>query len=131
MEDKYKKFKEFDWVNSQEWQSYYRNLYPTPPPSKIEKYKKKFYKLKVDNDFDINYNPPEPKTNNTNTNTNTNTNYNNYNQYTFQTVQGNPINSILLLNIETLFLFFFIFSLLFNFHSLKLCCIAFFIRTIR
>ena len=135
MEDKYKKFKEFDWVNSQEWQSYYRNLYPTPPPSKIEKYKKKFYKLKVDNDFDINYNPPEQKTNNTNTNTNThtntNTNYNNYNQYTFQTVPGNPINSILLLNIETLFLFFFIFSLLFNFHSLKLCCIAFLIRTIR
>ena len=131
MEEKYKKFKEFDWVNSKDWQSYYRNLYPTPPPSKIERYKKKFYKLKIDNDFDIDYNPPEQNTN-TNTNSNTNTNYSNYNtQYNFQSFQGNPINSILLLNIETLILFFFTFSLIFNYHSLKLCCIAFLIRTFR
>ena len=55
MEEKYKKFKEFDWQNNQEWQLYYSNLYPTPPPNKIERYKKKFYKNKIDNDFDIDY----------------------------------------------------------------------------
>ena len=39
MEEKFKKFQNFDWVKSELWQSYYRNLYPTPPPSKLDKYK--------------------------------------------------------------------------------------------
>lgn len=61
MEEKYKKFKEFDWVNNEEWQSYYRNLYPAPPPKKILRYKKKFFRNKIDSDFDIDYVPPEEK----------------------------------------------------------------------
>ena len=35
------------------------NLYHTPPPSKIERYKRKFYKNKKDYDFDIDYKPPQ------------------------------------------------------------------------
>ena len=64
MEEKYKKFKEYDWVTSEEWQAYYRNIYPTPPPSKILRYKKKFYRNKIDSDFDIDYKPPEEEQSN-------------------------------------------------------------------
>ena len=57
MEDKYKKFLQVDWENNQEWQLYFSNLLPTPPGSKVLYFKKKFYKLKIDNDFDITYDP--------------------------------------------------------------------------
>jgi hypothetical protein len=46
MEEKYTQFKEYDWA-------YYTNIFPTPPPSKILIYKKKFYRNKIDLDFDI------------------------------------------------------------------------------
>ena len=41
MEAKHKQFLEFNWRDSQEWQNYYRDIYPTPPGNKIEYYKKK------------------------------------------------------------------------------------------
>lgn len=59
MEQKYKIFKEYNWVYSTEWQNYYKNLYPSPPISKLLHYKKKFYRNYIDPDFDINYVPPE------------------------------------------------------------------------
>ena len=59
MEEKYKKFKKFNWAYSDDWQHYYRNLYPSPPISKLLHYKKKFYRNYIDPDFDINYIPPE------------------------------------------------------------------------
>jgi hypothetical protein len=57
MEEKYKNFSAFDWVNSNEWQTYFDNLYPTPPGNKVLYYKKKFYKLKIDPEFDLDYEP--------------------------------------------------------------------------
>lgn len=120
MEEKYKKFQEFDWQNSKEWQLYYSNLYPTPPPSKILRYKKKFYRNKIDSDFDIDYIPPSENTNNSSSNstynstsnsTNYNYNSNNYDynsnsQYqTFNTIP--KINNPILLQSETLFFAFF------------------------
>ena len=59
MERKYKKFKKFNWAYSNDWQNYYRNLYPPPPISKLLHYKKKFYRNYIDPDFDITYIPPE------------------------------------------------------------------------
>ena len=59
MDRKYKKFKKYNWAYSDEWQNYYRNLYPSPPISKLLHYKKKFYRNYIDPDFDINYIPPE------------------------------------------------------------------------
>jgi len=59
MEIKYKKFKKFNFAYSNDWQNYYRNLYPPPPISKLLHYKKKFYRNYIDPDFDINYIPPE------------------------------------------------------------------------
>ena len=59
MERKYKKFKKFNWAYSNDWQNYYRNLYPPPPISKLLHYKKKFYRYYIDPEFDINYIPPE------------------------------------------------------------------------
>mmetsp|Transcript_55227 Transcript_55227/g.108032 ORF Transcript_55227/g.108032 Transcript_55227/m.108032 type:complete len:374 (+) Transcript_55227:204-1325(+) len=54
-----KKFLEFDWTDSR-WQDYLRNLEPTPPQSKILKWKKKFYKSKIDSDFDVTTSVGEP-----------------------------------------------------------------------
>ena len=59
MDKKYKKFKKYNWAYSDDWQNYYRNLYPSPPISKLLHYKKKFYRNYIDPDFDINYVPPE------------------------------------------------------------------------
>ena len=59
MEEKYKRFKKFNWAYSDDWQHYYRNLYPSPPISKLLHYKKKFYRNYIDPDFNINYIPPE------------------------------------------------------------------------
>ena len=127
MEEKYKKFKEFDWQASQEWQLYYSNLYPTPGPSKIERFKKKFYKNKIDPDFDIDYKPPED------TSSNTSSSSQSHQQYTsYQPPQASvAINSPVLLNIETLVFFLFAFSLPFNFHSLKIVSLGLLLRTIR
>lgn len=60
MEEKFKKFLDFDWKISKEWESYFNtNCYIAPPITgdKILKARKKFYKSKIDPDFDINYNP--------------------------------------------------------------------------
>lgn len=62
MDKKYKKFKKYNWAYSDDWQNYYRNLYPSPPISKLLHYKKKFYRNYIDPDFDINYVPPEGET---------------------------------------------------------------------
>ena len=127
MEEKYKKFKEFDWQASQEWQLYYSNLYPTPGPSKIERFKKKFYKNKIDPDFDIDYKPPED------TSSNTSSSSQSHQQYTsYQPPQASvAINSPVLLNIETLVFFLFTFSLPFDLYSLKIGSVGLLLRTIR
>ena len=149
MEEKYKKFKEFNWVESEEWQAYYRNLYPTPPPSKILRYKKKFYRNKIDEDFDIDYKPPgEEETNpttgsSTSSNTNTSSNYTNQSyqqnftpEQTFETYNAaqsfaHPINSSMLVNIETALMVLFMISLPLRIKTTLLAVLAFGVRTVR
>ena len=128
MEEKFKKFQNFDWVKSELWQSYYRNLYPTPPPSKLDKYKRKFYKLKIDPEFDINYKINQDKNNNNSTNYKTNNNYNNYTNYNNNNKQNKFSYTII---IESMILFFFLISIVFNSHSLFFCFLAYLIRTYR
>ena len=145
MDEKYKQFKEYNWVESKEWQLYYSNLFPTPPPSKILRYKKKFYRNKIDPNFDIDYEPPQEE-NNTSNNTqysNANQNYSNQtnqqsytNEQTFETYRAaqslaHPINSKNLLVIETISLTLFIFSLPVRYKTNLLAIIPFLIRTIR
>jgi hypothetical protein len=136
MEEKYKKFKEFEWEKSKEWQLYWSNLYPTPPVSKIERYKRKFYKNKIDSDFDIDYKPSETSNSNTNYNSNSNSNStftdsNSGYSYTYAFPPFKPINSVLLKTIETYLLFFFLFSLPFRFYSKQIAFIAYLLRTLR
>ena len=149
MEEKYKKFKEFNWVESKEWQSYYTNIYPTPPPQKILRYKKKFYRNKIDPDFDIDYKPPNEEESNTYSGSNTSSSYssnsntnanNSYQEYTteqaFETYRAaqtlaNPIYSFPLQLIETFFLLLFLISLPLRYKSVLIGFIAFLIRTIR
>lgn len=134
MEEKYKKFKEFEWEKSKEWQLYWSNLYPTPPVSKIERYKRKFYKNKIDSDFDIDYKPSETSNSNSNYNSNSNSTFTDSNSgysYTYAFPPFKPINSVLLKTIETYLLFFFLFSLPFRFYSKQIAFIAYLIRTLR
>jgi len=136
MEEKYKKFKEFEWEKSKEWQLYWSNLYPTPPVSKIERYKRKFYKNKIDSDFDIDYKPSETSNSNSNYNSNSNSNStftdsNSGYSYTYAFPPFKPINSVLLKTIETYLLFFFLFSLPFRFYSKQIAFIAYLLRTLR
>lgn len=149
MDEKYKQFLEYNWVDSKEWQLYYSNLFPTPPPSKILRYKKKFYRNKIDQNFDIDYQPPqsEEKTstssNETQYSNSTQSNYSNQtnqqsfsNEQTFETYRAaqslaRPINSNGLLLIETFLLTLFIFSLPIRYKTNLVSIIAFLIRTIR
>lgn len=57
MEDRYKKYQEFDWAKSDEWQSWLRNVYPVPPAAKLQQMRKKWYKRNIDKDFDVDYTP--------------------------------------------------------------------------
>lgn len=64
---KYQNFLNYNWNESAEWKQYFSNIFPVPDNSRIEYYKRKFYKLKIDPDFDIHYNyPPPNQTNNHN-----------------------------------------------------------------
>ena len=150
MDEKYKQFLEYNWVESKEWQLYYSNLFPTPPPSKILRYKKKFYRNKIDSNFDIDYVPPQGEdnssTNSTQYSTNNNQSYssqtNQANQESYQTEQtfetykaaqslARPINSNALLLIETILQILFLSSLPLRYKSKLLSIIAFAIRTFR
>jgi len=146
MDEKYKQFKEYNWVESKEWQLYYSNLFPTPPPSKILRYKKKFYRNKIDPNFDIDYEPPKEEENTSTNNTQYSyANQNSSNQYnqesfsndqTFETYKAaqtlaRPINSKNLLLIETISLIIFLFSLPIRYKTNLLSIIPFLIRSIR
>lgn len=56
MESKYNQFLNYNWEDSEHWKNYFNNIFPIPRDDKINYYKRKYYKLKVDPDFDINYN---------------------------------------------------------------------------
>ena len=146
MDEKYKQFLEYNWVDSKEWQLYYSNLFPTPPPSKILRYKKKFYRNKIDSNFDIDYEPPKQEETSQQNNAqsqNYNQNYSNQtnqeafsNEQTFETYKAaqtlaRPINSQPLFLIETISLILFIVSLPIRYKTNLLAIIAFLIRTIR
>lgn len=131
MEEKYKRFQEYDWSKSQEWQNYYSNLFPTPPGNKIEHFKKKFYRLKVDNDFDVNFVPATNSSGNPTTNaSNNNSSYTSSsfsNQYTAPT--PTRIENKALATTEAFIWFLFLQSILFQFYTLPLAAIALVIRT--
>lgn len=56
MESKYNQFLNYNWEVNEHWKNYFNNIFPIPRGDKINYYKRKYYKLKVDPDFDINYN---------------------------------------------------------------------------
>lgn len=84
MEAKYKKFLEYDWINSKEWHFYIENdVYPPPPLKKIDYFKRKFYKSRIDQDFDVSYqSPTETSSANTTQNNTNSSNRSNANPYT-------------------------------------------------
>ena len=132
MEEKYKKFLEYNWENSDEWHSYFRNIFPTPPENKIIRYKKKFYRNKIDSDFDIDYKPAnskeEPKPEKSES---TNNNINSNKTFTSNSFPKNNYSKTPLLNIETVLMILFFISLPLKNKSKIISIIIFLIRIIR
>lgn len=131
MEEKYKKFLEYNWENSQQWKDYYRDLFPTPPQSKLLKYKKKFYKLKIDPDFDISYTPPishEQSPSNNNTNNPEDTLFENYK---IAQNLARPVKSNIILYFETIAMILFLLSVPLRIKTIFLAINVFIIRTMR
>jgi hypothetical protein len=137
MEEKYKKFLEFSWKDSPEWQMYYTNLSDIPHPSKVEHFKKRFYKLKIDPDFDVKWTPPQINSNPNNQNSHTNgsgASYSSSNNYNSQNYSSHPMSgfdSPLLAGLETLLFFCFLASIIISNHSLKIVCLALILRVLR
>ena len=125
MEEKYKKFLEFSWKDSPEWQLYYTNLSQAPHPSKVEHFKKRFYQLKIDSDFDVKWVPPQTTSN---SNTNSGQNYSAPTNYA-QPMSG--YDSPILLIVEMLLWFGFLASAIISHHCLKIVALALLIRVIR
>jgi len=53
---KAKPYAEYDFYNCPKWKHYINSLFPTPPLSKIEKFRRKFYKREIDPTFDVTQN---------------------------------------------------------------------------
>ena len=122
MEAKYKKFLEFSWRDSEDWQLYYSNLSDIPQPKQVEHFKKRFYKLKIDNDFDVKWVPPAPQAE-----TNNRTSY-----PTNNLVNNRSINSPFLAATESLlWVVFLISNIIIPVHTLKLVGVCLLIRVIR
>jgi hypothetical protein len=129
MEEKYKKFLEFNWRDSADWQAYFSNIYPTPPGNKVDFYKRKFYNQRLDPDFDRNYQPAEPSSSTTN-NTSNNASGGAYTNSTYpQPAAG--LSSPLIQVAEVGLWVSFLFSIVLNFHTLKFAAAALLIRSIR
>lgn len=58
MEEKFRRYRNYDWSLSEGWQIYFSNLFPTPSRDRVEKIRRRWYRDNVDKDFDINYEPP-------------------------------------------------------------------------
>ena len=130
MEDKYQKFIKYNWDTSEEWHTYFSNLFPTPPPNKILKYKKKFYRNKIDPDFDINYKSPNYEEENSQIPNNSPNNNSNSSTSTSNNNSSNYIKTPIL-NIETVLMILFLFSLPLKMNSKLIAIIIFLIRSIR
>jgi hypothetical protein len=126
MEEKYKKFLEYNWRDSEEWQHYLRNLSEVPPGNKVEHFKKRFYKLKVDDSFDVKWVPSESSST-------TNTNYQQRTQGSFNTqpMATNSIRSPALAIVEVLLWISFLFTIIIQIHTLKIVSFALLIRVLR
>lgn len=135
MEEKYKKFLEFSWKDSPEWQIYYSNLSEVPHPSKIEHFKKRFYKFKIDADFDVKYTPTSQSESSNNSNSRSNqyqySNPNPNSQYNNYATTGQSINSPLLATIEAATWVGFLLSILMPYYTLKIAALALLLRVIR
>lgn len=123
MEEKYKKFLEFNWRECAEWHQYFSNIFPTPPGKKVEHYKKKFYQRNIDPDFDVQYVPNEQRES-----AQPNTTYQ-ARTPNYSTMAGS--NSILVSYMEMGVWLLFIVSIFFKFHTLKLSALALLLRVYR
>ena len=58
MEYKYSQFLRFDWGANSQYQHYLDNIFPTPPLSRMERFKHRWFRDNIDPGFDVDYNPP-------------------------------------------------------------------------
>lgn len=130
MEEKYQNFLKFNWTDSKEWHSYLENdLYPRPPLNKIDFFKKKFYRAKIDPDFDINYTPQNTQSNNNQNSSNAS--YRQQNPYMNPPPGLSQNLSKILQNFEIFFWLLFLGLTLIGSFSLKVSALALALRTFR
>ena len=130
MEIKYKAFSQFDWRNSAEWQLYYENLTPKPPGNRVEFWKKKFYRLKIDGDFDIKWEPPATTQSNTTRPTTGSQNFN-YPSSKPPFTTGSTLD-IVIAGLECgMWLYFLMAIFMVKHQVLKILCLALIVRTFR
>ena len=131
MNIKYKEFENFDFESNKQWKTYYKKISPQPLKPELLKYKKKFYKEKIDPSFDINYNPEKGQANE-----NENQEEENYHLSLEQTINNyksslslcRPLNSIPMKILEICSLFIFIWSLFHENNQHQYAIISFIIR---
>lgn len=61
MEQKYRDFLSYDFDGDEQFRRYLDAIEPPPPLNMLGRYKKKFYRLKVDREFDVEYEPATAK----------------------------------------------------------------------
>ena len=131
MNIKYKEFENFDFWSNIQWKIYYKNISPPPSKSDLLKYKKRFYKEKINPYFDINFNPEKEQENK-----NENQDEDNYHLSLEQTLNNyksalsfcRPLNSIPMKLLEICSIFAFLGALFYENNQLQYAIISFIIR---
>jgi hypothetical protein len=59
-EARYRRYTQFDFAASNAWQQYFNNITPVPPPQRLDRIKKQWYKRNVDPSFDSDWVPGPP-----------------------------------------------------------------------
>lgn len=123
MNIKYKEFENIDFWSNIQWKIYYKNISPPPSKSDLLKYKKRFYKEKINPYFDINFNPEKEQENK-----NENQDEDNYHLSLEQTLNNyksalslcRPLNSIPMKLLEICSIFAFLGALFYENNQLHM-----------
>lgn len=127
MEKKYDEFLNYNWNDSEEWKHYFNNLSDIPKSRDIVmKFRKRFYKYKIDPDFDDKYIPIREREN-----SEEHTHTNNCNHKTTANPQRKGLFDNLFSAIEGFVWIAFFFNMLVQNQVLQISLIPLTIRTLR
>lgn len=59
-EARYRRYTQYNFAASDTWQQYFNNITPVPPPGRLDRIKKQWYKRNIDPNFDTDWVPGPP-----------------------------------------------------------------------